>query len=102
MLIEKYKTIQAFEPKTTNAAITSAYVDLKNTITAVSIVNLVQAVGHETEISLYQAKDIKGTDEKILENNVPILANEDVSKSNELIRKSDGVSYTVEKTVKNK
>lgn len=36
MLIEKYRTIQVFEPKTTNTAITSSYVDLKNTITAVS------------------------------------------------------------------
>lgn len=102
MLTEKYKTIQAFEPKTTNATITSAYVDLKNTITAVVIVNLTQAVAHETEISLYQVKDIKGTDEKPLENNVPILSNEDVAKSNELVRKPDEVSYTVEKTAKNK
>lgn len=57
MLIEKYKTIQAFEPKTTNA-----YVELKNINNAVAIVNLTQAVVHET-------------DEKLLENNVSILAN---------------------------
>lgn len=102
MLIEKYKVIQAFEPKTTNAAITSSYVDLKNANTAAVIVNLTQAVAHETEISLYQAKDIKGTDEKPLDNNVPILGNEDVSKSDRLERKADGVSYKVEKIAKNK
>lgn len=41
MLNEKYKIIQAFEPKTTNVAMTNAYVDLENSITAVAIVNLV-------------------------------------------------------------
>jgi hypothetical protein len=46
MLIEKYKIIQAFEPKTTNTAITSVYVNLKNAITAAVIVNLTQAVAH--------------------------------------------------------
>lgn len=102
MLIEKYKVIQAFEPKTTNAAIKSAYVDLKNTITVAVVVSLAQAVAHETEISLYQAKDIKGTDEKPLENKAFILVNEDVSKSSGLVRKADGVSYKVEKIAKNK
>lgn len=102
MLIEKYKTIQAFEPKTTNTAIKSAYINLKNIITAVAVINLTQAVAHETEILLYQAKDAKGTNEKSLENNVHILASEDVAESDELVRKLDAVSYTVEKTAKNK
>ncbi|MDR5586031.1 hypothetical protein [Clostridium aquiflavi] len=101
-LIEKYKLIQAFEPKTTNAAITSNYITLKNSITATVVVNLAQTAGHETQISLYQAQDVGGTGAKPLENNVPVLANEDVSASDTLVRQADGVSYTVANTAKNK
>ncbi|WP_242951289.1 hypothetical protein [Clostridium kluyveri] len=94
-IIEKYKVIQGFELKTTNAAITSDYVTLKNVITATVIVNLAQTIGHETQISLYQSQDVEGTGAKPLVNNVPILANEDVSVSDKLVRQQDGVSFTV-------
>jgi hypothetical protein len=101
-LIEKYKVVQAIEPKTTNAAITGAYVSLKNVNTATVLVNLTQAVGHATVVSLYQAQDVSGTGAKALSNNVPVWANEDVSSGDSLIRKADGVSYTVTNTAKNK
>lgn len=101
-LIEDYKIVQAVEPKTTNAAITGDYVSLKNVITGTVVVNLTQAVGHATQVSLYQAKDVSGTGEKSLTNIVPIWANEDVSLGDSLIRQTDGVSYTVANTAKNK
>ncbi|WP_058953053.1 hypothetical protein [Clostridium tyrobutyricum] len=101
-LIEKYKLVQAFEPKTTNAAITSNYITLKNAITATVVVNLAQTVGHTTQISLYQAQDIEGTGAKPLANDVPVLVNEDVSIGDTLVRQADGVSYTVANTAKNK
>ncbi|MHC6180916.1 hypothetical protein ACYUJ6_13860 [Clostridium sp. JNZ X4-2] len=44
-IIEKYKVIQAFEPKTTNDTITSNYATLKNAITATVVVNLAQTAG---------------------------------------------------------
>lgn len=101
-LIEKYKVVQAVEPKTTNAAITGAYVCLKNVIRGAVVVNLTQAVGHATVISLYQAKDVSGTDAKLLTNTVAVWANEDVSLGDSLTRKADGISYTVANTAKNK
>lgn len=101
-LVEKYKVVQAVEPKTTNTAITGAYVSLKNVIRGAVVVNLTQAVGHATVISLYQAKDVSGTDAKPLTNSVPVWANEDVSLGDSLVRKTDGVSYTVGNTAKNK
>lgn len=52
-LVEKYKVVQTVEPKTTNATITGAYVSLKNVIRGAVVVNLTQAVGHATVISLY-------------------------------------------------
>ena len=101
-LVEKYKVIQAFEPKTTSAAVTSCYVTLKNAITATVVINLAQTTGHTTQISLYQAQDIEGTGAKPLLNDVPILANEDVGASDTLVRQADGVSYIVANTAKNK
>lgn len=101
-LIEDYKIVQAVEPKTTNAAITGDYVSLKNVITGTVVVNLTQAVGHATQVSLYQAKDVSGTGAKPLTNSVPVWANEDVSLGDSLIRQTDGVSYTVANTAKNK
>lgn len=101
-LVEKYKLVQAVEPKTTNAAITGTYISLKSVINATVVVNLTQAAGHATVISLYEAKDVLGTDAKPLTNSVPIWANEDVSSGDSLIRQTDGVSYTVANTAKNK
>lgn len=101
-LYEDYKIVQAFEPKTTNTAITGDYVTLKDTITAAVVVNLTQAVGHATQISLFQAQDVSGTGAKALISEVPIWANEDVSSGDSLLRQSDGISYTVTNTAKNK
>lgn len=101
-LIEKYKVVQAVEPKTTNAAITGAYVSLKNVINATVVVNLTQAVGHATVVSLYQAQDVSGKNAKPLTNSVPVSANEDVSLGDSLIRKADGINYIVANTAKNK
>lgn len=101
-LVEKYKIVQAVEPKTTNAAITGDYVSLKNVITGTVVVNLTQSVGHATQILLYQAKDVSGTGAKPLTNSVPVWANEDVSLGDSLIRQTDGISYAVANTAKNK
>ena len=101
-LVEKYKIVQAVEPKTSNAVITGDYVSLKNVITGTVVVNLTQAVGHATQVSLYQAKDVSGTGAKPLTNSVPVWANEDVSLGDSLIRQADDVSYSVANTAKNK
>lgn len=102
VLNEDYKVVQVFEPKTTNTTITSDYITLKNAITAAVIVNLTQAVGHATQVSLYQSQDVSGTGAKPLGNNIPIWANEDTALGDSLVRQSDGVSYSVANTAKNK
>lgn len=101
-LVEKFKVVQAVEPKTTNTAITGSYVSLKNVINATVVVNLTQAVGHATAISIYKSKDVSGTDAKAITNTVQVWANEDVSSGDTLARKTDGISYTVEDIAKNK
>lgn len=101
-LIEDYKVVQAVEPKTTNAAIVGDYVSLKNVMSATVIVNLTQAVAHATTVSLFQAKDVSGTEAKALALDVPIWANEDTALSDNALRQANGTSYTVANTAKNK
>lgn len=101
-LVEKFKVVQAVEPKTTNAAIVGDYVSLKNVINATVIVNLTQAVAHATAVTLYQAKDVSGTEAKTFAVDVPIWANEDTSSGDALVRQTNGVSYQVSNTAKNK
>jgi hypothetical protein len=100
MFIEKYKVIQIISPKTTNEGIESRYVNLKNAVNAVVIVNLTQAAAHETQISIYQAKDTQGTDSKALISSVPVWANENTNA--DTLLKTDGAGYTVEETAGNK
>ncbi len=100
MFIERFKIVQAVEPKTTNDAIQSAYIDLKNSVNAVIIVDLTQAVAHATEISLHQAKDALGIDEKIMIKDNPIWVKEDVAV--EEVERTHGVGYVVQETAKNK
>lgn len=102
ILNENYKVVKAFEPKTTNTAITSDYVTLKNSVCACVVANLTQAVAHATQISIYQAQDTSGTGAKPLNNNIPIWANEDTASGDSLVRQPDGTSYTVSNTAKNK
>lgn len=101
-LPEKYSIVQGAQPQTTNTAINSKYVSMKNGIVAFVIVHLTQAVGHATPISLYQAQDISGTNAKALVSTIPIWANEDTAAGDALARKTDGVSYAVAADVKNK
>lgn len=101
-LPEKYNIVQGAAPQTTNSAITGKYVSMKNVIVAFVIVHLTQAVGHATQVSLFQAQDVSGTGAKALASNVPVWANEDTSASDALVRKTDGVSYSVAADVKNK
>ena len=50
--------VQLLAPTTTNGGATSRGVSLKNAIRAFIVVDLKQAVGHATAISLRQAKEI--------------------------------------------
>jgi hypothetical protein len=100
-LVSKNKLVQVAEPKTTNGAITTDVVSLKNAIRATFIVHLTQAVGHATSISLKQATDVAaGTNAAGPVSQ--IWANEDVATSDTLVKQTDAASYTVTNDIKNK
>jgi hypothetical protein len=54
----KFKIVQAFAPKTTNAALTSQVVTLKGAIKAWLVLNFTQAVGFASTPTIKQATDI--------------------------------------------
>lgn len=99
---EKCKPIQAINPKTTNGALTGAYISLKNAVKVWIILNFTQAVGHATAITVEQASAIAGTGSKVISVVQPIWANEDTAASDELVRQTNAVGYTVAADVKNK
>lgn len=100
-LASVHKIVQLAEPKTTNGAVTTDVVSLKNAIRATFIVHLTQAVGHATLISLKQATDVAaGTN--AAGPTSQIWANEDVATSDTLVKQTDAASYTVTNDIKNK
>ena len=88
-------------PVTTNGAITTDVVSLKNAIKATVIVDLTQAVGHASVITLKQATDVAaGTNADGPASR--IWANEDVAASDTLVAQTAALSYTVTNNVKKK
>lgn len=102
-LPERFKIVQAIQPRTTNAGITCDYVSLKNVHRAWIVVQLTQAVGHATGIDPTQSTVVAGTDAKAFVSTLPIWANEDTATSDTLAREStDAITYNVTNDVKNK
>lgn len=88
-------------PVTTNGAVTTDVVSLKNAIRATFVVDLTQAVGHASVISLKQATDVAGGTNAAGPVS-QIWANEDVAASDTLVKQTDAASYTVTNNIKKK
>lgn len=101
-LVERNKIVQLLQPATSNGGKDSDWLSLKNAVRAWIIVNMTQAVGHATKLTINQATVVAGTDTKVLTNATRIWANEDVAASDALVRKTDAKDYTVTNDVKNK
>lgn len=97
----RFKKVQIFAPKTTNANLTSTVVSLKNAVRATITLHFTQAVGHATTPTLKQATDIAaGTNAAGPTSR--IWANEDTATSDALVEKTAAASYAVTNDVKNK
>lgn len=86
--------VQLLAPTTTNGAATSRGVSLKNVIRAQVIVNLKQAVGHATVISLRQA-DVIALSNTATGPTVPNWKNEDCVTNDTLVKNADAAAVTV-------
>lgn len=88
-------------PVTTNGAITSDAVSLKNAIKATILIDVTQAVGHASVFTLKQATDVAvGTNADGPASR--IWANEDVAASDTLVAQTAAASYTVTNDIKKK
>lgn len=86
-------------PTTTNAAITTPYINCAKAEMVYFICTLKQAASHETVVSIYQATSSAGGSAKIIANTVPIWYSEDISASSELTRATNAVSKTISSAV---
>lgn len=97
----KFKIVQAFAPKTTNAALTSQVVTLKGAVKAWLVLQFTQAVGFASVPTIKQATTIAaGTN--AAGPTCRIWANEDTSLTDTLVAQTAGASYTVAADAKNK
>jgi hypothetical protein len=95
------KKVQAFAPKTTNAALTSQVITLKGAVRAWLTLHFTQAAGFASVPTIKQATTIAaGTN--AAGPVCRIWANEDTAATDTLVAQTAGASYTVAADVKNK
>src|SRR6185503_11046691 len=97
----KFKIVTAFAPKTTNAALTSVPVTLKNAVKAWLVLNFTNAVGFASVPTIKQATDIAaGTN--AAGPVCRIWLNEDCAASDTLVGQTAAASQATDANVKNK
>lgn len=97
----RFKLVQAFAPKTTNAALTSQVITLKGAVKAWLVLHFTNAVGFASVPTIKQATDIAaGTN--AAGPTCRIWANEDTAANDTLVAQTAGASYTMAADVKNK
>ncbi len=94
-----YKKVVAFAPKTTNAALTSQVVTLKNAVKATLTLIFTNAVGFASVPTIKQATDIAAAT-NAAGPTCRIWANEDVAATDTLVAQTAGASYTMAADVK--
>lgn len=100
-LPQNCKIVQMLFPQTTNAAVSSQVISLKNAHKAWLVLEFTQAVGHATTPALNQATSIAAGTNKAGPT-VPIWANEDCAATDTLVKKADAASYAVTNDIKKK
>lgn len=96
-----FKKVVAFNPKTTNAALTSQVVSLKNAIRATLTLIFTNAVGFASVPTIRQATTI-ALGATAAGPTCRIWANEDVAATDTLVAQTAGASFTMAADVKNK
>lgn len=96
-----FKKVVAFAPKTTNAALTSQVVSLKNAIRATLTLIFTNAVGFASVPTIKQATDIAAAT-NAAGPTCRIWANEDVAATDTLVAQTAAASYTMAADIKNK
>lgn len=98
--LEEMIAKQLIQPRTTNGGFNSARLDLDEAHMAYIVVQLTQAVGHATLLTVQRATDDAG--DAVLVNNVKIYANESTAAGDANVRQADALNYTVDNAISNK
>lgn len=101
-LPQEFKIVQGAAPETTNSGKTADYVSVRNANWLWVIVELKQAVGHATAITLNRATAVAPTGGTTLATNVQCWLNEDCAATDTLVKQTDAKAVTVTNDVKNK
>jgi len=101
-IAEQIVPVRGLAPVTTNGGASSDYVRIDRDVRCTCVVQLTQAVGHATVLTIYQADDNADTNAEVLQNSVPIWECEDAASSSVLERQTDAKNYTVDADIKNK
>jgi len=95
----KFKIVQAFAPKTTNAALSSQVITVKNAVKVWLVLHFTNAVGFASAPTLRQATDIAaGTNAAGPTSR--IWANEDAAATDTLVAQTAGALYTMAADIK--
>jgi hypothetical protein len=98
-LPQETKLVTALKPQA-GAALTGAYVSLKNYGRCFVMVDIDQANAATMAISIEQASAVAGTGSKVITVAVPIWANQDCATTDTLVRQTDAVDFTTSAAVK--
>jgi len=101
-LPEIFKIVQGTSPVTTNGGVTGDYVSLKNAVKCTVVVNLTQAVGHATVLSISESPLVSGDGSQAMTATQKVWQNADVAASDALVKAADAASVTVAADVKHK
>ena len=99
---EQNPAVTGLAPVTTNSALTSDYISMKNVISATIILSFTNAAAFANVISLYQATEVDGTGKKAIAKVCPVFYNEDCAASDAMTRGTSAVSYTLTADIKTK
>lgn len=101
-LIERSRIVEAITPQAGGSAIAGDIISMKHVNHVTVLVHVNQANAATVAITLEQAKDVSGTDSKVLAKDLPIFTVADAATSDDWERQTDGVAYTTDATLKHK
>lgn len=99
---ETFKIVQGQPPTTTNGALVSDYINLKNAHMVTAIIELKQAATHETAFTINEATDVTPTGATAVTAVQKIWVNDATGTTDTLVRQTDAVGFTVSAVVADK
>ena len=91
---EVFKIVNGTPVATTNGGITCDYISVKNAHKVTIIVELLQAVSHETALGINEATAVAPTGASAVTETMPIWKNADVSSTDTLVRGTDAATVS--------